>query len=344
MAQITSSALRTIPAPANGTRSACVIATGSYLPEQVMTNHDLARLVETNDEWVRSRTGIAERRIAGEKETPSEMGAKAAQAALAQANLSADDIDLIICATSSPDMAYPATACFLQAELGVLTAPAFDLSAACSGFVYAMDVARQFIASGGADTVLVVGTEKNSAVLNWKDRNTCVLFGDGASAVIMQHQPGRRGMLYSEMGADGTQGSILYLANGGMRSPLTQNPLGGESSTIQMNGREVYKNAVTIMQDCTVRAVEGAGLKPEDITCFIPHQANVRIIESIAARMNVPLERFYLNLDRYGNTSAAAVGIALDEAHRDGVIKRGDYIVMVAFGGGLTWASNCLEW
>jgi 3-oxoacyl-[acyl-carrier-protein] synthase-3 len=325
-------------------RSASVIGTGSYAPQKVLTNAELERMVETSDEWILTRTGIRERRIADTSESTSDLAAKAAKAALENAGLTAQDIDLIIVATVTPDMFFPSTACFVQTHIGATRAACFDVSAACSGFLFAMDIARQFIATGTYQTILVIGADKLSTIVDWKDRNTCVLFGDGAGAAILQHREGSRGILSSHMGSDGSYSDILYIPGGGCRHPITADTPPEHANTIKMNGRETYKQAVTSMLSAANLVLEAAHITSDQLACIIPHQANLRIIEAIAERMQVPLERFLINLDRYGNTSAAAVAIALDEANRTGRMKRGEPILLVVFGGGLTWASAVIEW
>lgn len=324
-------------------RSVSILGTGSYLPERVMTNEDLSKIVDTNDEWITTRTGIRERRIAGEHETASEMAAVAARNALEQAGISPAELDLIIVSTSTPDMQYPTTACYLQVLLGAPRAAAFDMGAACSGFPYALEVARQFIATGMYKHVLVVASEKTSSVTDWADRNTCVLFGDGAGAAVLGHRPGSRGFISSDLGADGRAADILYLSNGGTRQPPGE-ATPSKLTKIQMAGREVYKQAVIVFPESVQRVIDAAGISPDQVRMVIPHQANVRIIQSVADRLDLPMERFFINLDRYGNTSSAAVAIALDEAHRGKFFGRGDYVLITAFGGGLTWASQLLEW
>lgn len=325
-------------------RTASIIGTGSYAPDRVMTNADLEKLVETSDEWILTRTGIRERRIAGPEVTTSEMAARAAMAAMENAGVNPGEIDLIICATVTPDMFFPSTACFVQTKIGAVNAACFDLSAACSGFLFGVETARQFISTGTYGTVLVIGADKLSSIVDWKDRNTCVLFGDGAGAAILRHREGSRGVLATRMGSNGGLADILYIPGGG-----SAHPAGGPTSaenpvTIRMNGRETYKHAVTAMVEASQGVLADAGVSPEEIACFIPHQANLRIIEAIAGRLNVSMDRFMINLDRFGNTSAAAVAIALDEAARSGRFKQGDKILMVVFGGGLTWASTVVEW
>lgn len=324
--------------------SASIVGTGSYVPEKILKNADLERMVETSDEWIVTRTGIRERRIAAENETTSDMAANAARAALENANVSPEDVDMIIVATITPDMFFPSTACFVQTRIGAFKAVCFDVSAACSGFLYALEIGRQFISSGAMKTVLVIGAEKLSTIVNWTDRNTCVLFGDGAGAAVLQHRPGSRGILSSVNGSDGRFAEILQIPGGGCKIPVTAENAAQRLNTIQMNGKETYKQAVTAMLNAGQTALSLAGVSVENVACFIPHQANLRIIEAIASRMNVSMDRFMINLDRFGNTSAAAVAIALDEAARTGRMNRGDHILMVVFGGGLTWASTVVEW
>ena len=324
--------------------SASIIGTGSYVPEKILSNADLERLVETNDEWIVTRTGIRERRIAAPEQTTSDLAAEAAKAAMLNAGVTAEELDMIIVATVTPDMFFPSTACFVQTKIGAKNAVCFDVSAACSGFLFALETARQFIASGARKTVLVIGAEKLSTIVDWSDRNTCVLFGDGAGAAILRHKPGARGMIHTHMGSDGRQSEILYIPGGACRTPVTAENAALRLNTIKMNGKETYKQAVTAMMDAGNRVLEAGGVRAEELACVIPHQANARIIEAIADRMRLPLERFLINLDRFGNTSAAAVAIALDEANRTGRMKEGDYILLVVFGGGLTWAGSLIQW
>jgi len=326
-------------------RPVAVTGTGKYVPEKVLTNADLQRMVDTSDEWITERTGIKERRIAGENEATSDLAIKAGREALENAGVKAGDLDLIIVATVTPDMAFPATACFVQKALGAPKATCFDVSAACSGFLYGVEIARQFIATGAAQNALVIGADKLSAIIDWTDRNTCVLFGDGAGAAVLQPAKEGQGEIISiHSGSNGNLDDILSVPGGGSRLPLTAENIGSKANTMKMSGREVYRHAVTTMMGAAKEAIALAGLTMDDIECFIPHQANLRIIETIADKLHVPMERFFVNLQSYGNTSAAAVAIALDEAQRTGRIKRGDHILMVVFGGGLTWASSVLRW
>ncbi len=325
-------------------RTASIIGTGSYVPERVMTNADLEKIVETSDDWIHSRTGIRERRIASIEQPTSELAANSAKAAMENAGIKPEEIDLIICATVTPDMFFPSTACFVQTKIGAVNAACFDISAACSGFLFGVETARQFIATGTYETVLVIGADKLSSIVDWTDRNTCVLFGDGAGAAILRHRQGSRGILATRMGSNGGLAEILHIPGGGSACPVTAENADQKPATIRMNGRETYKHAVTAMVEASRHALEEASVTADQIACFIPHQANLRIIEAIAGRLDVPMERFHINLDRYGNTSAAAVAIALDEAAREGRFKRGELIHLVVFGGGLTWASSVIEW
>lgn len=332
------------PTPSVSTRSVSITGTGSYVPEKILSNADLERMVETSDEWILTRTGIRERRVAAAGQTTSDMAAEAAKAALENARIQAADVDLIIVATVTPDMFFPSTACFVQTKLGAPRAVCFDVSAACSGFLYAVEVGRQFVANGTFQTVLVIGAEKLSTIVDWTDRNTCVLFGDGAGAAVLQHRPGSRGILASHMGSDGSYAEILQIPGGGCKYPVTAENAHERLNSIKMNGKETYKQAVTAMLGAANSVLEQSGIQPADLACVIPHQANVRIIEAIADRMKLPLEKFMINLDRFGNTSAAAVAIALDEANRTGRMKHGENVLLVVFGGGLTWAGAVIEW
>lgn len=325
-------------------RTVSIIGTGSYVPERVLANADLEKMVATSDEWITTRTGIKERRIASPEESTSDLAAKAALAAMENAGITAEEIDLILVATVTPDMFFPSTACFVQAKIGAKNAACFDVSAACAGFLYAVEIAQQFITSHTYDTILVIGADKLSSIVDWSDRNTCVLFGDGAGAAILRHRGGGHGVISTFMGSDGNLADILYIPGGGSRFPLTSENASQHLNCIKMNGKETYKHAVTSMLDAAQKALAQANLTSADLACIIPHQANLRIIEAIAQRMEVPMDRFMINLDRYGNTSAAAVAIALDEANRNGRMKVGDYVLLVVFGGGLTWASSVIQW
>jgi 3-oxoacyl-[acyl-carrier-protein] synthase III len=326
-------------------QSVIIKGVGSYAPPKVVTNDDLSRTVETSDEWIRTRTGIRERRLAAEGETTSDMASKAAREAMQSAGVSAEDIDLVIVATVTPDMPFPNTACFVQAKLGLRKVPAFDIEAACSGFLYALDVAEGMMRTGRYRNALVIGAEKLSSITNWQDRTTCVLFGDGAGAVVLSlvDEPDV-GILNTMLGADGSETGILCVPGGGSASPSTVETIERSLHYIQMQGNQVFKIAVRVMCQSATEILQKSGLTADDISLVIPHQANNRIIEALAQRLEIGIERFKINLDRYGNTSAASIPIALDEAFRNGRIKKGDYILMVAFGGGLTWAAALIKW
>jgi 3-oxoacyl-[acyl-carrier-protein] synthase-3 len=335
---------RSSPRSGKSNRSVSIIGTGSYVPEKRLTNENLSKIVETSDDWITTRTGIKERRIAAKDENTSDMAARAALKAIEQAKISSEEIELILVATATPDMLFPATACFVQKKIGARNAACVDISAACAGFIFGLEIGQQFITSHTYDTVLVIGAEKLTSITNWTDRNTCILFGDGAGAAILRHRGSAHGVISTHIGSDGQFTDILFMPGGGSRCPITRDNVDLNLNTIHMTGKEVYKQAVTAMIDASKKVLDQAGLSIHDIACVIPHQANLRIIEAIADRLKIPLERFYVNLDRYGNTSAAAVAIALDEANRTGRIKSGDYVLMVVFGGGLTWASTIIEW
>jgi len=325
-------------------RSASIIGTGSYVPERVMTNSDLEAMVETNHQWIVERTGIYERRIAAENEFTSHMAAKAAQAAMENAGVTPEEIDMILVATITPDMFFPSTACQVQRHIGAKNATCMDVNAACSGFLYCVEIANQFISNHACETVLVIGADKLSSIVNWEDRNTCVLFGDGAGAAILRHRPGSKGVVTTYMGSDGNYGDILHMPGGGCAKPITRENVDDKLNTLQMNGRETFKQAVTSMMRAANIVLDRCGLTSQDIQCVIPHQANIRIIEAMADRLDLTMDRFHINLDKYGNTSAAAVAIALDEAARVGRFQKGDPILLVVFGGGLTYASSVIEW
>ena len=322
-----------------------VAGTGSYVPEKILTNADLEKLVDTSDDWITTRTGIKERRIAADDETTSDLATKAAERAMEDAGITAEEVDLIIVATISPDMFFPSTACFVQKKLGAKNALCFDISAACSGFLYAIQICRHFINGGNRKTALVIGAEKLSSMINWEDRNTCVLFGDGAGAAVLREDgDSNRRILSTCLASDGNQTDILTVPGGAAACPITPANVDQRLNTIAMQGREVYKHAVNAMRRASEEALEKAGLGAADLDMIIPHQANLRIIEAITDRLGVSSEKTFINLDKYGNTSAAAVAIALDEASHTGAIKTGDLILMVAFGAGLTWASTLLRW
>ncbi|MBW7919848.1 MAG: ketoacyl-ACP synthase III [Anaerolineales bacterium] len=317
---------------------------GMSVPEPVMTNDDLARIVDTNDQWIRERTGIRERRIARENDFPSTLGTSAALRALSVANLKPSDLDLIICATSTPEHLFPATACLIQDNLGATRAGAFDLLAACTGFIYGLNMAAQSIRSGAIKNALVVGTETLSRFVDWKDRNTCILFGDGAGAFVVQasEQPG--GILSAVMHSDGSGGNLLTLPAGGSRHPATEATIREGRHYIYMDGREVFRFATKVMASSTEEALRAAGLAKDDVSVIIPHQANFRIIDAAARGLKLPIDRFVINVDRYGNTSTASIPIAAVEAVERGRVKAGDKVVFVGFGAGLTWGALVAEW
>lgn len=325
-------------------RSAGILGTGHYAPEKILTNEDLEKIVDTNDEWIRTRTGIETRHIAADDENTSDLCVKAAGKALEAAHLTAQDIDFVIVATTSPDYIVPSTACMLQNKLGISHVGAMDLTAACSGYVYALAVASQMVKSGMYEHILIVGAEILSRLVNWKDRSTCILFGDGAGAAVVGPTDEGYGLLSSDLGADGSLGSILSIPAGGTAERITQESIDSGRAYVHMEGQEVFKAAVRHMGKTTVAALEKAGLSGKDVDMFIAHQANDRIIQAVAKRLKVPEDKMYVNVNRYGNTSAASVGIALDEAVRKGRIKRGDIVVLSAFGSGLTWGCDVLKW
>ena len=319
---------------------AAIAGTGRGLPAHVMTNHDFAAIgIETSHEWIHERSGIVQRHIARDGETTCSMSAEAAKHAMAAAGVHAGEIDVIILGTATPDRLLPATAVDIQAAIGATRAAAFDLSAACSGWLYAMTTAEGLIMSGVAETALVVGAEKMSAIVDWKDRSTCVLFGDGAGAVVLKRSRHGKGILSAYMRSDGKLADLLYRPNGGATTPMSAAILEDRSHLVRMAGREVFKHAVRSMADAADRALDGAKLTGSDIDLLIPHQANVRIIEATAKHAGIPMEKVYVNVDRFGNTSSASIPIALDEAIETGRIKEGSTVMMVAFGAGFTWAS-----
>ena len=317
---------------------------GMSVPEPVLTNDDISKMVETNDAWIRERTGIHERRIAREDQYPSTLAVEASIKALKIANLRPTELDLIICSTSSPEYIFPATACLIQDQLGATKAGAFDLLAACSGFIYALNMGAQAIRSGSIKSALIIGSETLSRFVNWKDRSTCILFGDGAGAFVLQasDQPG--GVLSAVMHSDGSGGDLLTLEGGGSRYPASEATILDGRHYIQMDGNEVFRFATRVMASATEEVLACAGLTKDQIQWIIPHQANIRIIKAAARGLNLPMERFIVNLERYGNTSTASIPIAMVEAIEKGQIKAGEKIVMVGFGAGLTWGALAAEW
>ncbi|MEZ8221165.1 3-oxoacyl-[acyl-carrier-protein] synthase-3 [Candidatus Fervidibacteria bacterium JGI MDM2 JNZ-1-D12] len=320
-------------------RAAGIVGLGSYVPEKVLTNFDLEKLVETSDEWITTRTGIKERRVAAAHETTTTMAIEAAKAALADANIPASEIDLIIVATVTPDYFFPSTACQVQHAIGAPRAAAFDLLVGCTGFVYGVVTACHFVQSGGANCALVIGSETLTRIVDWTDRKTCVLFGDGAGAAIIAPVPEGRGLLGFDLGSDGSGGQLLKA--GALQSCYTNPSEFGFNGrpTIYMNGNEVFKFAVRVMADSTLAALQKSGLTINDVDLIVPHQANIRIIDAAARRLGVPMEKIFVNVDKYGNTSAASIPIAMDEAKRSGLLREGSVVVAVSFGAGLSWAS-----
>lgn len=325
------------------TRTVSIVGTGSYVPEKVLTNHDLEKMVDTSDEWIFSRTGMRERHIAADHQATSDLGTEAAKVALADAGISAAELDLLIVATLSPDMPFPSTACFVQEQIGAVNAFCYDLGAACSGFLYALDVARNHIASGSVETALVIGAEKMSTFIDWEDRGTCILFGDGAGAAVLRAGGEGRGIMKSAMGSDGSLADLLWTPGGGSRNPASYEMIDQRQQYLKMQGREVFKHAVVRMSEALVEALEKNNVALDEIKCIIPHQANTRIIDAISKRLGVG-DRMYTNVQKYANTSSAALAIALDEAVKDGTIQKGDLVALTVFGGGFTWGANVLEW
>ena len=325
-------------------RTCSITGVGSYVPARILTNADLEKMVDTSDEWITSRTGIKERRQAAKNEFTSDMAVKAAQRAMKMAGVTAEQIDLIIVATITPDMPFPATACLVQQKLGARRVAAFDLEAACSGFIYGLEIGQQFIMSRTYDTVLVIGAEKLSSIVNWQDRNTCVLFGDGAGAAVLQNRLDSHGLLTAVMGADGGKANLLFMPGGGSRCPATADSVAGKLHYLQMEGRETFKNAVQAMCTAAQEALRRCELDISKIKCIIPHQANRRIIDAVGERLGAAPGQLFVNVNRYGNTSAASVAIALDEAVTSGKIRRGDLVLLIVFGAGLTWGAAVIEW
>jgi 3-oxoacyl-[acyl-carrier-protein] synthase-3 len=325
------------------TRRVGIVGLGAYLPERVLTNKELEKMVVTTDEWITTRTGIKERRIARPDQATSDMAAEAANIALKNAGLNAQDIDLIIVATITPDMFFPATACLVQEKIGSRMVAAFDISVACSGFIYGIAIADQFIKSGTCKYALVIAAEKLSAITDWSDRQTCVLFGDGAGAAVLGPVE-KGGILSVSLGANGKEGDLIKLPAGGSRIPATRKSIDDKLHFIKMNGAELFKHAVKIMADAALQATAPLGLTADDISLVIPHQANIRILNAVAKRMGLSADKIYLNIEKYGNMSAASSAVALVEAVSEGRIKKGDKILLDAFGGGLTWGAIVIEW
>ena len=326
--------------------SVIIAGVGSYAPAKVLTNEELSKLVDTSDEWIRTRSGIRERRIAAPEEACSDLAIKAATAALADAKVAAADIDLLIVATCTPDLPLPSTACIVQHKLGIPAhATCFDIAAACSGFLYALEIAYGQLQTNRYKRALIIGAEKLSTITDWTDRTTCVLFGDGAgAAVLMKTEQSGIGLLGTDLGADGEFVDNLYIPAGGSRTPASTESVAKRDHCIRMNGREVFKSAVRVMETVAREMMEQHHLTPDQISLVVPHQANIRIIEALAGNLEMPLEKFFVNLDRYGNTSSATIPLALDEARRAGRIKPGDLTLLVAFGAGLTYGAALVRW
>lgn len=325
-------------------RTTSIVAVGSYVPERVLSNKDLEKIVDTTDEWITIRTGIKERRLAADDEFTSDIASKAALLALERAQMKPEQLDLIIVATITPDMPFPSTACLVQRKIGARRAAAFDIEAACSGFIYGLEIGQQFIMSRTYDTVLVIGAEKLSSITDWSDRNTCVLFGDGAGAAILQNSPTSHGLLTACMGADGGKADLLSMPGGGSRCPATVESVTNRLHYLRMDGKETFKSAVNAMYQAARESLRRCEIDIKQIKLVIPHQANRRIIDAVAERLGAEPSQVFINLHKYGNTSAASVAIALDEAVSTGQIQHGDLILLVVFGAGLTWASAVIEW
>ncbi len=325
-------------------KKARIIGTGSYLPEKVLNNFDLEKMVDTTNDWILARTGIEERRIAADNESTSDLATKAAQRALEMAGVTPEEIDLIVMGTITGDYPWPATACIVQNNLGAKNAYAYDLSAACSGFVYALSSASDFLLAGRGKKALVIGAETLSRIVDWTDRNTCVLFGDGAGAVVLEAQEGESGILSCHMHSDGSYLDLLYQPGFGSKNPVSVQGIEDRSSFLKMQGNEVFKVAVRSLTEVSHEALKANDIKVKDLSLFIPHQANRRILEATAKRLKLQDEQCYINVNKYGNTSGATIPVAMDEAYRQGLLKEGGLVLLSAFGGGFTWGSVLLRW
>ena len=325
--------------------SIVIRGTGGYVPHTCLTNEELSEKINTSNEWIQSRTGIRERRIAQSGEEASDMALEAARRALSQARLQPTDIDLLIVATLTPDMPLPSTSCIVQRKLGLCQIPCFDLHAACSGFIYGLEVVQHMMRSEKYKNVLLIGVEKLSSVVDWEDRRTCVLFGDAAGACVLSRSDQLQvGLIGNLLGSDGNNSSLLHIPAGGTRLPITPQRLKNREHLLKMNGREVFKIAVRLLEQASLDLLKRCNVSIAQLSCIIPHQANIRIIEALSTRLKVPMEKFFINIDRYGNTSAASIPLALEEALTEGRIQSGDYILMVAFGAGLTWGASLVKW
>lgn len=320
-----------------------IVGVGKYLPKKVLTNADLEKMVDTSDEWITTRSGIKERRLAAKNEATSDLALKAAKDALEDAKISPQDLDLIIVATITPDMQFPSTACIVQHGLSAMNAVCFDVSAACSGFIYAISVAEQFLARGTYKNALVIGAETLSSITDWQDRNTCVLFGDGAGAAVLSEVKSA-GIISTYLGSDGSMSDVLMVPAGGSRNPATNKTVDNRMHYLKMRGNELFKVAVNTMSDATIQVLKQADLKPSDINLVIPHQANIRIIMAIAKKLGLSQEKFYLNIERYGNMSSASLAVALCEAVKEGKVQKSDIILLNAFGAGLVWGACIIRW
>ncbi len=321
-----------------------IASTGSYIPEKVLTNHDLERMVETSDEWITERTGIKERRISAPWQATSDLAFEASIRALRKANLSAKDIDLIIVATVSPDMLVPSAACILQMKLGASNAVAFDINGACTGFIYALSVAEKFIKTGASKRALVIGAEVLSRFTDWTDRATCVLLADGAGAVIIEPTKKNEGIQVIDIFSDGTMWDFIHMPAGGSKMPVTEDIIKQRLNFIKMRGNETFKVAVKTLEEIVDATLKKGGITSSELSLLVPHQANIRIIQAMAKRLSLPMEKVMVNIHKYGNTSAASIPIALDEANEQSKLKRGDYVMLAAFGAGLTWGAALIKW
>jgi len=321
-----------------------ILGTGSYVPEKILTNADLEKMVETTDEWITQRSGIKERHVSDEKTPTSKLSLEAAKKALEASGVKPEELDFILIGTVTPDMMFPSTACLVQAALGAKNAAAFDISAGCTGFIYGLELARSLITADPRRKVLVIGAEELSKITDWTDRGTCVLFGDGAGAAVLGEVEDDRGILSTYLGADGNLGDLIFQPGGGSLNPATHKTVDEKMHFVKMAGNKVFPHAVRNMLDASTKALASAGVSKEQLNLLIPHQANIRIIEAIAERLGAGNEKIYINIQKYGNTSAASIPIALDEAVRNGKIKKGDLIMLVAFGAGLTWGAVLIRW
>ncbi|MBN1898304.1 MAG: ketoacyl-ACP synthase III [Spirochaetes bacterium] len=325
-------------------KHAYIAGTGYYVPKKVLTNKDLEKIVDTSDEWITTRTGIKERRIAAREETTSVIGAKAAKQALKAAGIKADELDLIITATITPDMPFPATSALIQNIIGACKAGVVDIEAACSGYIYAISMANQFIRTGEYKNILIVASEILSRITDWEDRNTCVLFGDAAGAAVIRESQSKSEIIAAYLGGDGAYKDLLYLPGGGSLNPVSKATIDKRLHYIKMKGNETFKVAVTQMSLSAEKVLEKAGMTKKDVSLLVPHQANLRIIQAVQKRLELPDDKVYINVNRYGNTSAATIAVAIAEAVQEGKVKKGDIILFVAFGGGFTWASALIRW